>query len=193
MGWARIRMFSLVVGFLVLTPVAFAVIQAVLPLRDCVKQADYLFIAKVEAYYPDKPAMVLKVEEQLRGKAPFEKIPVNLKGDAEAEKLQHVPQLLKRLGLDLPLVFFVSKTAKAGDYTALVFTNGTWMQFSGSKAGSDTPVWRLTHGEPYLRRTFKGTTAELRQVLVEAVAGKRRLPDYNEKETPGFGPELEKK
>ena len=50
--------------------------------------------------------------------------------------------------------------------------------------------WSLTHGEPTLRRTYTGTTAELRQLLIDHLAGKAKLPMANQKEPPGFGPEV---
>ena len=57
----------------------------------------------------------------------------------------------------------------------------------------DGDVLRLpfTHVEPYLRRTFKGTTAEMKQVVVDALSGKAEPPDPNLKEKPGIGPEVE--
>ena len=145
-------------------------------------------VAKVEKLYPEKPAMLLNVEDDLKGKLPFRKLPVHLKGDTEANKLNHVPQLLKRLAGDLPIILFVEEKDKK--LTALAYTNGTWMQLVGDKTGADTAVWSLTHGEPYLRRTYKGTTAELKQTLIAVLAGKKRAPEIDKKETPGFGPEV---
>lgn len=49
---------------------------------------------------------------------------------------------------------------------------------------------RFAQGEPYLRATFKGTTAELNKILVDHQAGKGKLPDPV-KEEPGFGPEYQ--
>jgi hypothetical protein len=50
----------------------------------------------------------------------------------------------------------------------------------------------MAQGEPYLRTTFKGTTAELQKVLVDHLAGKGKLPEPI-KEEPGFGPEYQPK
>ena len=63
---------------------------------------------------------------------------------------------------------------------------------AGERA-DDGDVLRLpfTHLEPYLRRTYKGTTAEMKQVVVDALAGKAEPPDPNQKEKPGIGPEVE--
>ena len=92
---------------LVVAPAGHGLITELLPLRKVVQSANYICVAKVEQFFPDKPAMVLTVQEDLRGKNPFRKMPVVLQGNDEAKKLKHVPQLLKRLAPDLPLVLFV--------------------------------------------------------------------------------------
>src|SRR5439155_27384590 len=51
--------------------------------------------------------------------------------------------------------------------------------------------WGFTHFEPYLRKTFKGTTADLRQVIRAVLAGKKKAPPLDKKEKPGLGPEVE--
>lgn len=182
------RITFVLLTFMIMTPVVFAVIMTLLPLQSIIRSSQYIIVAKVDKLYADKPAMLLKVEEDLKGKLPFRKLPVHLKGDTEADKLNHVPQLRKRLANDLPLVLFIEEKDKK--LTALAYTNGTWMQFVGDKTAADTAVFSLTHGEPYLRRTFKGTTADLKTTLVEVLAGKKRAPEIDKKESPGFGPEV---
>jgi len=178
-----------VLSLLLTSPLAFAVITALTPLRTFVVDAEFICIAKIEAIYADKPAMMLTAVEDLKGKLPFRKFPVHLKGDEEAQKLKQVPELRKRLAPGLPIVLFVNRPQEA-KLTVFAYTNGTWMQWVGDMTGPDAAVLSLTHGEPYLRRTFKGTTAEMRQTLVDGLAGKKRLPNYNENEPPGFGPEV---
>src|SRR5262249_9120124 len=95
----------------------------------------------------------------------------------------------KRFAPDLPVVLFVSQ--QGPNFTVLAYTNGTWFQMVGKQDG-DSVRWSLTHGEPYLRRTFKGGTDEMRKVVEEAIAGKGKLPEPNADEKPGFGPEVEK-
>ncbi len=172
----------------VATPAVLAVIMALLPLQTVIRSSQYIVVAKIEKVYPEKPAMLLNVEDDLKGKLPYRKLPVHLKGDSEADKLNHVPQLLKRLANDMPIILFVEEKDKK--LTALAYTNGTWMQLVGDKTGADTAVWSLTHGEPYLRRTFKGPTAELKSLLIDVLAGKKRAPEIDKKESPGFGPEV---
>jgi hypothetical protein len=192
MGRPLLRAWTAGIILLAAASTAEGVITALTPLKKFVVDADFICVAKVETIYADKPAMMLSAVEDLKGKLPFRKLPVHLKGDSEADKLMHVPQLKKRLTAELPLVLFVSRSQET-KLTVYAYTNGTWMQFVGEQSGPNAAVLSLTHGEPYLRRTFRGPTAEMRQTLIDGLAGKKRLPNYDEKEAPGFGPEVETK
>ena len=142
---------------------------------------------------PDKPGMVLVPDENLKGKAPFERMPVNLTGDSEAKKGKHTDVLLERIEKDTPIVIIASKND--GKYIAFGFTNGTWFQMQGhieKKDGAEVVRWSFLHCEPYLRRTFKGTTEEMKQVVADALAKKKDPPAPNPKEKPGFGPPIKK-
>src|SRR5262249_27621974 len=131
-------------------------------------------------------------EEDVKGKAAFRRLAVNLKGDADAAKNKQTPQLLKRLAPKLPLVVFAAEQNKDKGYLALCYTNGTWFQMRGDKDG-DAGRWSFNHLEPYLRRTFKGTTEEMKQTVADALSGKKQPPAPNDKEKPGLGPEVQSK
>ena len=167
------------------TQQALAFIQKLFPLKEFIDDSDFLFTAKVERVDPDKPSVVLVLGEHLKGKAPFARIPINLTGD----KQKHTPQLLKRIAPGLPLVVGVKKQ-EDGKFMMLAFTNGTWFQVLGQTDGDQTR-WAFTHCEIYLRRTFKGTTDELKQTVADVLAGKAKAPPPNPKEPPGFGPTLD--
>lgn len=122
------------------------------------------------------------MKDHLKGTAPFTRIPVNLAGD----KQKHTPQLLKRIAADLPLVVGIKKQEN-GRLMMLAYSNGTWFQVLGQSDGDQTR-WAFTHCEIYLRRTFSGTTAELKQILTDVLAGKAKPPAPNPKEPAGFGP-----
>jgi outer membrane protein assembly factor BamB len=172
---------------------AEAVITALYPLKDVLATGQYIFMAKINKIDPDKPALVLGVEEKLKGQPPFDKLAVNLTGDSEGQKAKHTPQLLKRLEADLPVVVFVNQRGKR--YEAFVYSNGTWFQTIGQTDKDDAAKirWAFTHCEPYLRRTFKGTTADLRQVIIDGLSGKKAPPEPDPKVPPGLGPELERR
>jgi outer membrane protein assembly factor BamB len=175
-------------GFLLLGTPAQALFTRPLPLNTILK-TNYVCTAKVEKLDPDRPGMIVVVDGDLKGKLPLRRLPVSLKGDSDAQKHKHIPQLLKRLAPNLPLILFLER--EGNGYAGLGFTNGTWFQLIGRKdKDGDRVTWMLTHGEPYLRRTFKGTTDELRRLVEGVLQGKRKAPEVNLKEEPGFGPEV---
>jgi outer membrane protein assembly factor BamB len=170
---------------------AGAVIEALIPLETLVhKQSEFIFTTTVSKIDPDKPSVVLEAGDNLKGKSPFTRLPVNLTGDDYAKEHKHTPQLLKRLAPKLPVVFFVVKRDKR--YVALGYSNGTWFQLT-AEADAENPVWAFTHCEPYLRRTFKGTTAEMQTTVKDTLAGKAKAPEPDKDEKAGLGPEVEEK
>jgi outer membrane protein assembly factor BamB len=182
----RFRLALSVVCLSLLAPAAHAVIKALTPLRAFLSDSQFIVIAKVEKLLPDRPGMVLTVAHDLKGKAPFRKLAVNLRGDTEAQKQKESEQLFKRLAPDLPVVLFVNHRGKR--FTSFAFSNGTWFQVMGQKT-EDSVAWSFTHLEPYLRRTFKGTTAEQVEIIRGSLSGKVKPPEPNPKEPPGLGPE----
>ena len=166
-------------------PVAWAFIQKLFPLQEFIDDSDYIFTATIEKVDSDKPSTVLVLGDNLKGEAPFKRIPINLTGD----KQKHTPQLLKRIAPDVPLVVGIKKQPD-GKLMMLAYTNGTWFQTLGQTEGDQTR-WAFTHCEIYLRRTFHGTTAELKQTVADVLAGKTKSPPPNPKEAPGFGPVLD--
>jgi len=173
-------------------PQAAAVIQKLLPLKDVIAGEDLIFTATVDSVLPEKPGVVFKFDAKLKGNAPFDRMPVNLTGDNEAKKDGHTQILLDRLEAGRKLVIFAHKEGKK--YEATAFMEGTWFSFQGRiDADGKTVRWALLHCEPYLRRTFKGTTAELNKVIADTLAKKADPPGVNEKEPKGYGPPIEKK
>jgi outer membrane protein assembly factor BamB len=183
----RVTAILVCLGLLLIEMQTQAFITALTPLQDILKQATFIVTAQVESMDADKPEMVLVVEEDLKGKSPLRRLEILLKGDEEAKKRNHVPQILKRIAPKLPLLLFILQQGKK--CTALAYTNGTWFRIIGVETDG-TMRWSFTHGEPYLRKTFKGSTSELKQAVVDGLSGKKEPPKPDAKEKPGFGPEI---
>ena len=185
----RVRL-SLLTLLLLATP-AQAVILRLVSLQEVLDGEQLIFVAAVDSVLPDRPALVLKLDEKLKGEPPFDRLPVNMTGDDEAKKGEHTKLMFERLDAGRKVVVFASKKGKR--YNAMAFTDGTWFSLQGAIDDDGKTVrWAFLHGEPYLRRTFKGTTAELRQVCVDGLAKKAAPPAPNEKEPAGFGPVIRK-
>jgi outer membrane protein assembly factor BamB len=169
---------------------ARALITRPTPLAEVLESSSAIVTAKVDSLDRDRPAMMLLVETVLKGKQDQKKLPVLLKGDSRAVKRKEPAQLLKRLAPKLPIVLFLRE--RADDRIAFAFSNGTWFSLTGAKVDGEVR-WSLAHLEPYLRRTFAGTTADMEKTVRDALAGKRKPPPENLKEKPGLGPEVEEK
>jgi outer membrane protein assembly factor BamB len=178
--------------FLGLVPASLApaLFDRPVPLSSVLSGSTFILTAKVEKVDARRPAMVLAVDRHLKGKSGFTKLAVLLEGDKIAARAKDRPALLKRVAPKVPLVLFVSRKGK--EYIAFAYTNGTWFRISGIKADG-VIGWRFNHCEPYLRGTYKGTTAALVKLVKAVLAGKAKPPAVNEKEKPGLGPELPKK
>lgn len=175
---------------LVFAATAHGLITSPLPMEKIMNDSTYAVMAKVSTFEPDKKHMILTVTDFLQGKPAFRQVPIVLEGDLEAKKLKHPADLMKRLGPDLPVVLFITHDRKANKFTGFIYTNGTWIGVKGKGQGKEAGVWDLTHGEPVLRQTFKGTTEEMRKLIADNLAGKASYPEVNKKVLPGFGPEV---
>lgn len=167
---------------------ARAVITAKTPLKAIVGSSSYIVLGKVDKYFADKPAMVVTITEDIKGKAPFRQLPINCKvADEKAFKDNKIEPLLKRFGPDMEVIIFLAP--RDDGFVTFGFTNGTWFQLNGTLVEKDKAVFSLHSAEPYFRKTFKGTTDELRKLLVDHVKNKAQLPAVDDKTEPGFGPE----
>ena len=166
---------------------AAAVIERPSALKTFLDGADAIFVAKVERLDPTRPAAVFTVGRVLKGTAGVARLPVNLAGD----KADQAAKLLERLAPGLPVVLFVTATEAGTKRVALAYSDGTWFQVIGRQDGADVR-WAFTHCEPYLRRTFKGSTAELEETVAGVLAGKRTPPKLDPREPPGLGPVVRK-
>lgn len=179
------RWLGLFVTLLTFAAAAEGLITYEFPLSKLVPDSNYIVMAKITTYEPNNKRMIVTVTDDIKGKLPFRQIPIVLEGDKQGKEHGHPAELMKRLAADLPVLMFILELENR--YTSYVFTNGTWFEVKGKSNGTEAGVWDLTHGEPYLRRTFKGTTNELRKL----VSGKAKLlPPYDKSVPVGFGPEI---
>src|SRR5947209_353093 len=133
----------LVLALCWLTAEALAFVTRPTHLKDQVSDNQFILVARVEKLEPQRPAMILVAEEDLKGKFPYRRLPVNLTGDELGKKHNHTPEMLKRLAVDLRVVLFVSQ--RGSMFTAFGYTNGTWFQMIATKPKDDDKVvWAFT-------------------------------------------------
>ena len=194
--------FSILALAIVFTSQAHGIIKATSPLSLFVRDATMIVQVRVTKFVPDDKRMEFNVEEDIKGKLPQRTMPVvwKLEPDSKWEGIRVLPRVLKSFGKDQQAILFINDTGgfwhnkgnTRKNPIAFGFTNGSWFCLESRKLDDGKLLWILAQGEPYLRTTFKGTTAELNKVLVDHLAGKGKLPDPVKSE-PGFGPEYSDK
>jgi hypothetical protein len=178
------------------------VIKPTSPLRLFVQDATQIVRVRVTQFVPEKNRLVFEIEQDIKAKLEDRSLNVvwKLEPDSKWEGIRALPQLLKCIGPDQEAILFIND---AGGFwhnkgntrkfpIAFGFTNGSWFCLESTRLDNGKLLWQLAQGEPYLRTTFKGTTAELNKVLVDHLAGKGKLPEPIKSE-PGFGPDYQPK
>jgi hypothetical protein len=178
------------------------VIKATSPLKLFVGDATQIVQVRVTKFDPENSRLVFDVEQDIKGKIDERSMNVawKLEPDSKWEGIRALPRLLKCFGPDQQAILFINdaggfwhnKGNTRKNPIAFGYANGSWFCLESAKLDNGKLLWRLAQGEPYLRTTFKGTTAELNKVLVDHLAGKGKLPEPV-KEEPGFGPEYQPK
>ena len=181
---------------------ARGVIKATSPLQLFVRDSTQIVRVRVTQFNAENKRLMFDVEEDIKGKMPQRNMPAawKLEPDSKWEGIRALPRVLKCFGPDQQAILFINdaggfwhnKGNERKNPIAFGFTDGSWFCLESTKLDDGKLLWRLAQGEPYLRTTFKGTTADLNKILVNHLAGKGKLPDPVKAE-PGFGPEYQPK
>ena len=195
----RILSCSAFLAGLLAATAASAYIQTEVTMKNVLARTQLIFAAKIETFDKDKRTAIFVVDEHLKGKVPFKKLLMALPADREGAREYNKPShLIKRLAVKQSVVFFADQKEGAfapirrGNIVLFLYTNGTWVQFA-AETTDDGPAQlpiQFHHFEPYLQRTFKGPTSEMRQIIIDGLSGKREPPPHNPKEAGGLGPEV---
>ncbi len=179
-----------------------AVIKVTSPLKLFERDSTQIVQVKVTKFDPENNRLVFEVQQDIKNKLEDRGMHVvwKFEPDSKWEGIRTLPRLLKSFGPDQEAILFINdvggfwhnKGNTRKNPIAFGYINGSWFCLESSKLDNGKLLWRLAQGEPYLRSTFKGTTAELNKVLVNFLAGKGKLPEPA-KEEPGFGPEYQPK
>jgi hypothetical protein len=193
---------SMMASLTLFTTDAAAVIKATSPLKLFERDSTQIVQVKVTKFDLENNRLVFEVQQDIKNKLEDRSMNVvwKFEPDSKWEGILTLPRLIKSFGPDQPAILFINdaggfwhnKGNTRKNPIAFGFINGSWFCLESSKLGNGKLLWRLAQGEPYLRSTFKGTTAELNKVLVDFLAGKAKLPEPV-KEEPGFGPEYQPK
>jgi hypothetical protein len=156
-----------------------AVIQRDYPLADILSSSNAVWCARVVGAPLGDPAVVLQSYRSLKAKAPAARASVRLAADRSEQN----GQLKARLPVGARLVIFSSDTPKGP--MALAYCEGTWFRLGTGKPGAG---WQFVHFEPYLRRSYRGSSAGLADLISRAAGKGGPLPAPDPRQKPGLGP-----
>jgi hypothetical protein len=174
---APLRSLALIVALLALSSrPAGAVITRVYPLKSVLSEADTIAVARVETWSGWR-RFALGRTAVLKGKPAWRRVQVRLSG---SDNREHRPSVRERLAKGRSLVLFT----KTGRFT-LGYVDGMWFRVT-LPATRRARTWQFVHPEPYLRRTFHGTSAELQTIVTAALNGTADPPPPDPRAAPGY-------
>lgn len=154
-----------------------AVIQRLYPLAGIIADSQSVSVGTIQRVRPPKEIAVGAVSA-LKGRPPFDRLVISLSAQ-QASQNGTLPGLIT-VGQKIVLFHAVAM----GKPVVLAYLDGTWMRLEPSSAKG---VWRFVHFEPYLRRSYHDSSAELAAIVANVVRGKGRAPDPDPRVKPGVG------
>ncbi len=169
-----------------------AVITRLIPLSEVIEHQQFIILLQVEKFDPEYKYFIAKVMRTIKGKWMHDKIHVRLTGNDIAKKNNDIQTIADRLDYKRIIVLFIDKRGRR--YPAVAFVEGSWFSLVGVPDNDDKNIqWYFLNGEPYLRRTFHGTSDELIKIIEDYFAGNVKPPAPDPSVKPGYGPPVERK
>jgi len=169
-----ITMFSACIVFLLLesNTMLFGMIEREYTIQEVLDAATNVVFGKVESVDKKRMRVIVKVEENLKGKSEFNRIKMNIAVGETRRKLTSPQMMIKKFNEGLPIAILYKKNRKRIE--TLGHVSGTWFQlFATDAPNKDKVWWNFTHIEAYMHRTYDGSTEEFQKNLRDALAGKK--------------------
>lgn len=119
--------------------------------------------------------VVIQVERNVKGESEYRRIKIDATLGMEPG-IQNAPySFIQMMKPGLPVVFFYNNTGKR--LVSLGYVAGRWFQaFAIDEPNKGDILWRYTHIQIYMYRTFCGSVEHLKDVIVDTLAGKTVAP-----------------
>jgi hypothetical protein len=122
-----------------------------------------------------KLRIVIQVEQNAKGESEYKQIKIDTSLGMEPG-IQNAPSsFIQIMKPGLPVVFFYNNAGKR--LVSLGYVGGRWFQaFAIDEPDKEDILWRYTHIQIYMYRTFCGSVDNLKKIIMETLAGKTVAP-----------------
>ena len=136
-------------------------------LDDCTNVA----FGRAESVDQKKQRVIVKLEENVKGKSGFSHIKINAAVGQIKRKQTSPAMLMAKFRVGLPVIIFYKE---GSNLQGLGYVSGTWFQIFGTDRPEKNRVWwNFTHLEVFMHRTFSGSTEEFQKVIRKTLAGEK--------------------
>jgi len=141
-------------------------------LQEVLDACTNIAFGRAESVDREKQRVVVKLEENVKGKSKFSHIKINVAVGDVRGKQTSPDMLMEKFKVELPVIIFYKD--KGANFEGLGYVSGTWFQiFGADKPDKNSVWWNFTHLEVYMHRTFSGSTEEFQKVIEASLAGKK--------------------
>ncbi|MDA1087573.1 MAG: FG-GAP-like repeat-containing protein [Verrucomicrobia bacterium] len=164
-----------------LAPSADGVIRVLYTLESVMDQSTVIVEGEIVAVDVAKQTAVAKLTHSVKGETKFAQIKMNFAVGQE----WYPEAIMTVLEEGKPILFFYADYPdQRFDLGCLAHVNGIWFQIFAAPGHEEKQWWTFTHLEPWMNRTYRGTTPEFIRLVREVIAGTREPPAPNPAEKP---------
>jgi len=144
-------------------------------LQEILDACTNVVFGTVKSVDEEKLQVVIQVEQNVKGVSEYKQIKIDATLGMEPG-IQNAPySFIQMMKPGLPVVFFYNNTGKR--LVSLGYVAGRWFQaFAIDEPNKENILWRYTHIQIYMYRTFCGSVKFLQNAIVDVLAGKTVPP-----------------
>jgi hypothetical protein len=156
------------------------VIERLYSLKEVLDECTDILAGTIEKVDRGNCIAVARIDRALKGTKEYASVQMNL-GAGQAIEGRYIAELLQEGDA---FVLFYSR--KGDEIASLGHAGDLWFQLFATHDRNTSKVWwRFMHIEPYMGRTFSGTTPDLLRLAEDVLAG-RRAPPGPDPKVPKF-------
>jgi hypothetical protein len=141
-------------------------------LQEVLDACTNIAFGRAESVDASKQRVIVKLEENVKGKSEFSHININVAVGQVKGKQTSPAMLMEKFKVGLPVIIFYQRVEAT--LNGLGYVSGTWFQiFGADKPDRKSVWWNFSHLEVYMHRTFSGSTEEFQKVIRAALSGKK--------------------